>query len=199
MTAKNNLLEGQPEDLRLGDGCAHLRVDAQRMFFEKTEWHTPWFCRVLPQIERIVKRRPRARIRTRLRPFVCCNARMALRSMSYVKSSDGRIILAEASSASWAKPTRPNRSRPKRAFAPTASNSREPTRLLTGRCAKAHRPFCFFSKIESRFGGPSLDDALVAVPCCWCSCGSGIASASTNGGSEDALVAVTFREGSGPN
>lgn len=37
----------------LGQRTCHLCVDAQRMFAEETDWHTPWLRRILPAIERI--------------------------------------------------------------------------------------------------------------------------------------------------
>jgi nicotinamidase-related amidase len=42
----------------LGGTCAHLCVDMQRMFAEKTEWHTPWMPRALPNVRRIVAAHP---------------------------------------------------------------------------------------------------------------------------------------------
>ena len=42
----------------LGDTCAHLCVDMQRMFAEKTEWHTPWMPRALPNVRGIVAAHP---------------------------------------------------------------------------------------------------------------------------------------------
>ena len=42
----------------LGPRAAHLCVDAQRMFSEETDWHTPWLARILPNIERIAAAHP---------------------------------------------------------------------------------------------------------------------------------------------
>jgi nicotinamidase-related amidase len=45
MTKKDLLRLGPP-----GDNAIHLCVDMQRMFAEDTEWRTPWFDRVPPNI-----------------------------------------------------------------------------------------------------------------------------------------------------
>jgi nicotinamidase-related amidase len=70
MKAGENLrLQGKhARDCQLGDHCAHLCVDAQRMFLEQTEWHTPWFGRVLPQIVRLVADMPERTFFTRFIP-----------------------------------------------------------------------------------------------------------------------------------
>jgi hypothetical protein len=33
---------------RLTRSCAHLCIDMQNLFPERTDWHTPWMARVLP-------------------------------------------------------------------------------------------------------------------------------------------------------
>ena len=38
----------------MGDNCAHICVDVQRMFVEATVWQAPWMSRILPTIESIV-------------------------------------------------------------------------------------------------------------------------------------------------
>lgn len=38
----------------VGDNCAHICVDVQRMFLEATLWQTAWMSRILPAIEAIV-------------------------------------------------------------------------------------------------------------------------------------------------
>ncbi|HVW92277.1 MAG TPA: isochorismatase family cysteine hydrolase [Devosia sp.] len=52
----------------LGPGAVHLCVDMQRMFAEDTEWRTPWMERVLPNVVRLVERRPERTIFTRFIP-----------------------------------------------------------------------------------------------------------------------------------
>ncbi|MEE7455530.1 cysteine hydrolase [Methylorubrum populi] len=52
----------------LGLKAAHLCVDAQRMFAEETDWHTPWLARILPNLERITAAHPQRTVFTR---FVC--------------------------------------------------------------------------------------------------------------------------------
>lgn len=49
----------------LGDGALHLCVDMQNMFAGDTEWHTSWMERVLPNVERIVRRNPARTLFTR--------------------------------------------------------------------------------------------------------------------------------------
>ena len=34
--------------------CVHLCCDMQRMFSEKTDWHTSWMPRVLPRVRQLV-------------------------------------------------------------------------------------------------------------------------------------------------
>ena len=52
----------------LGDGAVHLCVDMQNMFAGPTDWHTPWMARVLPNVERIVRRDPARTVFTRFIP-----------------------------------------------------------------------------------------------------------------------------------
>ncbi|MBA1143068.1 cysteine hydrolase family protein [Mesorhizobium neociceri] len=52
----------------LGDRCAHICVDMQRLFAEPSQWATPWITRVLPQIERLVQRRAAQTLFTRFLP-----------------------------------------------------------------------------------------------------------------------------------
>ncbi|GJD95450.1 cysteine hydrolase family protein [Methylobacterium iners] len=55
------MAETRNEELRygpLGRSCAHLCVDMQRMFAEKTDWHTPWMPRAMPNVRRIVEAWP---------------------------------------------------------------------------------------------------------------------------------------------
>jgi nicotinamidase-related amidase len=52
----------------LGESCAHLCVDMQRMFAERTDWCTPWMPRVLPRVRRIVVAHPRQTVFTRFIP-----------------------------------------------------------------------------------------------------------------------------------
>src|SRR5258708_3409660 len=58
------------DGLQYGDlnRVAHVCVDVQRMFAEKTEWHTPWLERVVPQIVAIASRHPAETIFTRFIP-----------------------------------------------------------------------------------------------------------------------------------
>ncbi|GEP09054.1 cysteine hydrolase family protein [Methylobacterium gnaphalii] len=61
----------KPFGLRFGplnERCAHLCVDAQRMFAEETAWHTPWLSRVLPNVARIATSHPGRTIFTRFLP-----------------------------------------------------------------------------------------------------------------------------------
>lgn len=46
----------------------HLCVDMQRMFRGETEWHTPWFSKVLPQIELLAAAGPASTVFTRFIP-----------------------------------------------------------------------------------------------------------------------------------
>jgi nicotinamidase-related amidase len=52
----------------LGASCAHLCVDMQNLFAEKTAWHTPWMERVLPVVTRIAEAWPKRTIFTRFIP-----------------------------------------------------------------------------------------------------------------------------------
>lgn len=52
----------------LGPGCCHVCVDLQRLFAEKTDWHTPWLARVLPHAIRIAGAHPAETIFTRFIP-----------------------------------------------------------------------------------------------------------------------------------
>ncbi|HEV7254970.1 MAG TPA: isochorismatase family cysteine hydrolase [Mesorhizobium sp.] len=53
----------------LGENVAHLCVDMQNMFAHGSAWAVPWFDRVLPQIVRIVSRRPQDTVFTRFMPL----------------------------------------------------------------------------------------------------------------------------------
>ena len=53
----------------LDERCIHICVDMQRLFAEKTEWHTPWISRVLPNVYRIAERHPRRTLFTRFIPL----------------------------------------------------------------------------------------------------------------------------------
>lgn len=53
----------------LDAGTIHLCVDMQRLFAEGSPWATPWMKRVLPNVVRIVERRPRATVFTRFIPL----------------------------------------------------------------------------------------------------------------------------------
>lgn len=52
----------------LGETCAHVCVDMQRMFAEPTEWHAPWMTKVLPAIEELVDAHASATTFTRFIP-----------------------------------------------------------------------------------------------------------------------------------
>lgn len=52
----------------LGDRCAHLCVDMQRLFAPPSEWATPWITRVLPRIAGLVERKTKQTIFTRFIP-----------------------------------------------------------------------------------------------------------------------------------
>lgn len=52
----------------LGRHCAHLCVDCQRMFVERTDWHLPWMARVLPVVASIAGAHPAETIFTRFIP-----------------------------------------------------------------------------------------------------------------------------------
>jgi nicotinamidase-related amidase len=52
----------------LDGGAVHLCVDMQRLFAEKTDWHTPWMDRVRPLVRRLAEHRPDRTIYTRFLP-----------------------------------------------------------------------------------------------------------------------------------
>jgi nicotinamidase-related amidase len=52
----------------LGASTLHLCIDMQNLFARQTPWHTPWMNRVLPVVERIVKRHPERAVFTRFIP-----------------------------------------------------------------------------------------------------------------------------------
>lgn len=52
----------------LSDRCAHLCVDMQRLFAERTDWHAPWMIRTLPVVERIATAHPERTVFTRFIP-----------------------------------------------------------------------------------------------------------------------------------
>jgi nicotinamidase-related amidase len=52
----------------IGQDCAHICVDMQRMFIENTAWNTPWAERVLPNIVHLVDRHPSRTVFTRFIP-----------------------------------------------------------------------------------------------------------------------------------
>ena len=52
----------------LGQGCAHLCVDMQRLFDEGSEWAMPWLSRVVPRIEALAGRHAANTIFTRFIP-----------------------------------------------------------------------------------------------------------------------------------
>jgi nicotinamidase-related amidase len=53
---------------RLGDSAAHLCIDMQTMFAERTDWHVPWMERVLPVVQRIAEVEAERTIFTRFVP-----------------------------------------------------------------------------------------------------------------------------------
>jgi nicotinamidase-related amidase len=59
--------QGKLQHGPLGENCAHLCVDMQKLFVG-TEWHTPWMERVLPVVERIARARPDRTVFTRFIP-----------------------------------------------------------------------------------------------------------------------------------
>lgn len=48
--------------------AVHLCVDMQRLFCEATEWYTPWFERMLPNVARLVEAHPDRTVFTRFVP-----------------------------------------------------------------------------------------------------------------------------------
>ena len=51
-----------------GDNAVHICVDMQRMFAEDTEWKTPWFARVLPNVVAVTAAHPERTMFTRFIP-----------------------------------------------------------------------------------------------------------------------------------
>ncbi len=52
----------------LGPNYIHICVDMQKLFYEKTEWHTAWMPRVLPKIINLVTAHPERTVFTRFIP-----------------------------------------------------------------------------------------------------------------------------------
>ncbi|RWI94504.1 cysteine hydrolase family protein [Mesorhizobium sp.] len=52
----------------LGERCAHLCVDMQKLFAEPSEWATPWITRVLPKIVSLVEWKAEQTLFTRFVP-----------------------------------------------------------------------------------------------------------------------------------
>lgn len=52
----------------LDERTAHVCVDMQRVFFEATEWRTPWAARILPAVLEIAARHASATVFTRFVP-----------------------------------------------------------------------------------------------------------------------------------
>jgi nicotinamidase-related amidase len=52
----------------IGRNAIHLCVDMQRIFADKTEWHTPWLRKVLPEVVRLCEPHPERTIFTRFIP-----------------------------------------------------------------------------------------------------------------------------------
>ena len=52
----------------LGPSAAHLCIDMQTVFAERTDWHVPWMERVLPVVQRIAETRRERTIFTRFVP-----------------------------------------------------------------------------------------------------------------------------------
>jgi nicotinamidase-related amidase len=63
---------------RLGAGAAHLCVDMQTVFAERTDWHVPWMERVLPRVLQLACAKANVTVFTRfvppLRPEECSGA-----------------------------------------------------------------------------------------------------------------------------
>jgi nicotinamidase-related amidase len=53
----------------LGKQTAHLCVDMQTMFAERSDWHVPWMERVLPGVIRLAKAHVHNSIFTRFVPL----------------------------------------------------------------------------------------------------------------------------------
>lgn len=64
MSSEKNRL-GEP----LSPKCLHLCVDMQRLFREKTDWHTPWMARVIPTVRKLVQQDPARTLFTRFMPL----------------------------------------------------------------------------------------------------------------------------------
>jgi nicotinamidase-related amidase len=62
--AKNDTLRWGPP----GKNAVHICVDMQRMFAEDTEWKTPWFARVLPNVVAVTAAHPVRTVCTRFLP-----------------------------------------------------------------------------------------------------------------------------------
>ena len=62
--AKNDQLRWGPP----GRNAVHVCVDMQRMFAEDTEWRTPWFARVLPNVVAVTTAHPERTVFTRFIP-----------------------------------------------------------------------------------------------------------------------------------
>lgn len=52
----------------LGEATAHLCIDMQTMFAERTDWHVPWLQRVLPRVTEIARAHAERTIFTRFVP-----------------------------------------------------------------------------------------------------------------------------------
>lgn len=52
----------------IGRSCIHLCCDMQRMFHDRTDWHTPWMPRVLPRTRSLAAAHPDQTIFTRFIP-----------------------------------------------------------------------------------------------------------------------------------
>ena len=52
----------------LGEHCAHICVDMQRLFADETPWKTPWMHRVLPQVAALCAIHPAKTVFTRFIP-----------------------------------------------------------------------------------------------------------------------------------
>jgi len=62
--AKNDSLRWGPPR----KNAVHICVDMQRMFAEDTEWKTPWFARVLPNVVAVTAAHPERTVFTRFLP-----------------------------------------------------------------------------------------------------------------------------------
>ena len=61
--AKNDQLRWGPPG-----NAVHVCVDMQNMFAEETEWRTPWFARVLPNVVAVTTAHPERTVFTRFIP-----------------------------------------------------------------------------------------------------------------------------------